>query len=101
MTFQLLNHLVEYVRRLGDISVLDSSVPEEFNAHTNMSYRGLSRGRATRIQESITLMKWQQKRERSIISAEIGRTSRSVEHKKECRCMEEGGAEVQPICIGC
>lgn len=53
MKISLLNHSVEYVRRPGNIIVLDSSAYEVFNVHIKSAYRRSFRRRAARLREKL------------------------------------------------
>lgn len=79
MKFHFKYHLVENVRKSGDISVLDGFFYEQFNDYIKRSYRGSSRKQATRMQDTLMLMERQQRSERSKMSAEIGSSSRSAD----------------------
>lgn len=41
--FHLLDHLVEYIKKVWHILVLDTSTYDQFNVHIKTAYRGSSR----------------------------------------------------------
>lgn len=53
----LMNPLVKYLRRCGDLPVLEASFYEQFNFHIKNAYLGLSRRRSTAMKETVTLIK--------------------------------------------
>lgn len=99
MKFQLENHMVKDVRKFEDLSVLDVSSYERFNAHSNTVYKESSRGRAPRMQKTLMLMTRKQRGERYKMSTKIESRSQSVVHRRYSKYMEVGGALVQPIWI--
>lgn len=61
MKLHLLYHLLNEARRPADIFPMNASVYEQFNVHIRNAYRGLSRRRGARMQETVCLIERQQR----------------------------------------
>lgn len=72
---QILDHLVEDIKRFWDIFVSEASVYEQFNVHIRKAHRRSSRRRATRMQETDKLMEEQEEGERPTVYTEEGSSS--------------------------
>lgn len=71
MHLHILDILVEDVKRLGNIFILDSFVYEPFNVHIKRAYGALSRKRAACMQEAMMLMERQQKDGRDAMGTKV------------------------------
>lgn len=86
-----LDHLVEDVWMSGHISFLDASVQEQFNFNINMAYRGSSRTRAIRMQQTGMFKNRQRAHEQYTMFTGVRNSCQSVVHRRSSKCMRKGG----------
>lgn len=60
MKSHFLDNVVGYVRKFGDISVMDASGHEQLDVHLKGAYKGPSKKRATRVQMTVMFTERQQ-----------------------------------------
>lgn len=82
MNFHFLDHLVEDLKRFGDVSVLDASLYKQFRVHKKTAYQESSRRKAARMQRAAMLMKRQQRRARPRFSTDVESSSQSVVYRR-------------------
>lgn len=77
MRLHLVNWLTKDTKRFEDILVLDASVYEQFNVYYKKAHRGLSAMQTARSHRVSSLMRWQQRGERSTVSTNVKRRFQS------------------------
>lgn len=88
--FRLLDPSVKEISGFGDISIFDASGYESFSVYVKMAYRWSCWRRPTRMQERVTLIGQQRRREQHTLSPEVRRCSQSLLHRRFFKSMEEG-----------
>lgn len=72
MNFNLLDHLVQFLRRFVSISAMDASAYKHFDIYINKAYQRSCRRRATLMQVTVRLTERYQRAERRKIRTKIG-----------------------------
>lgn len=86
----LVGLFVDDGRSFGDLSVLEASAYEKFNAHIKGAYWRSSRRRPSRMMERVVLTERPQRGKRHTTCTKLGKIEQSVLHRRSCKRVEEG-----------